>query len=130
MLLEVRTVWLPFHCIRLQRHFADLRVMLRLQPNNAEALAELSSLVTPQVGHASQAADSSSSSPSSSSSSHLLHIHPAPPGKHRKPPLPFALYDVDRRKLKVVSLPLELPVPRMETLNYPSWDRFEVRRVD
>ncbi|KAF8589858.1 hypothetical protein K439DRAFT_1628382 [Ramaria rubella] len=106
----------------------DLRTMLRLQPNNAEALSELSSLVSPQPAHASTAA--STSSPSSSSSSHLLNIHPAPPDKHQKPPLPFALHDVDRRRLKVVSLPLELPVPRMESLNYPSWERFEVRRVE
>jgi hypothetical protein len=105
--------------------------MLRLQPNNAEALAELSSLVSPRPAHASITPPPHASSSSSSSSlSHLLHIHPAPPEKHKKPPLPFVLHDVDRRRLKVVALPLELPVPRMETLNYPSWDRFEVRRVD
>ncbi|KAF8526280.1 hypothetical protein BU17DRAFT_74187 [Hysterangium stoloniferum] len=98
----------------------DLRMILRLQPNNAEALAELSTLVSPY----------SASSPSTSSCSHLLHIHPSPPAKHEKPPLPFATHDVDRRRLKVVLLPLDLPMPKMDLLNYPSWDRFEVRRID
>ncbi|GJJ08710.1 hypothetical protein Clacol_002929 [Clathrus columnatus] len=108
----------------------DLRMILRLQPNNTEALAELSTLVSPSnnahpptdpINYCSAEASSSSPSP---------HIHPSPPDKHPKPPFPFTLHDVDHRKLKIVMLPLELPVPSMETLNYPSWDRFEIRRID
>lgn len=108
-------------------------MILRLQPNNAEALAELSTLISPQNHHHPPVDPMTSTTPqasSSSPSSHLLHLHPSPPDKHPKASIPFALTDVDYRKLKIVMLPLELPVPSMETLNYPSWDRFEVRRID
>lgn len=112
---------------------SDLKVILRLQPNNAEALAELSTLVSPPSNAHPPTDPTTSTTPQASSSSpstYLLHIHPSPPDKHPKPSLPFTIHDVDERKLKIVMLPLELPVPSMETLNYPSWDRFEVRRVD
>ncbi|KAI0064949.1 hypothetical protein BV25DRAFT_1799656 [Artomyces pyxidatus] len=127
---------------RMQGHtegaIQDLRAALRLQPTNAEALAELTSLVSPPAtvaladGSAAPSlhralADppgSSTLSPAPMSSTWASAAEgpssAAPPAqpdrlnlaKPKAPkPLPFARCSKDDRRLKVAALPLTLDVP-------------------
>ncbi|KAG6871906.1 hypothetical protein C0995_014983 [Termitomyces sp. Mi166 len=120
----------------------DLRAVLKLQPTNAEALAELRSMVPPSPEpsapssfspssssssyspFSSSSSSSSLSPPSSSSSSSSPHRHPARPTgtatipaprktpKQQQPPWPRT--KADERRLKVVLFPSTLEEFRRE----------------
>ena len=134
----------------------DLRAVLKLQPNNNEALTELMSLV-PAAGSRSRNSlsqnhnncvddrgGSGSSTNGVPSGSHRV-ILPSLPIPKRKPSgdLPFEITDLDRRKLKVFSPPLHVEMPieskgkrkaslyqtKLETYHYPTWERCTVQRV-
>ncbi|THH13121.1 hypothetical protein EW146_g7060 [Bondarzewia mesenterica] len=101
---------------RMQGHvedaIKDLRAALQIQPNNAEALTELASLIPPSNG---DPASVKSLNPSSSSSSsapqpptyEYLHLPKPKPPK----PLPFARTERDTKKLKITPTPLTLDMP-------------------
>lgn len=135
MLCEVRVVTMmlietsltgPRNCTP-----SDLRAVLRLQPSNAEAIAEIHALC-PQVEEAhtpvsQPVASSSSCSPSSSSSS----AHPSSsassssssssqsavnanswiPAPRTHKPLPFPRGATDDRKLKIAPIPITVEIP-------------------
>lgn len=85
----------------------DLRALLKLQPNNAEAVSELVSLLPPDPSmFPTTKASSSSAQPSSPARQH-------PNLPKLKPPkaLPFDRTDADDRKLKIVALPLSYDLP-------------------
>lgn len=93
----------------------DLREVLRLQPSNAEALAEIRALcptepLAADEATASYACSSSSAAPSPSGtapSSYSSWIPtPEPPL-----PLPFAPIKTDSRKLKISSIPITVDIP-------------------
>ncbi|KAH9948608.1 hypothetical protein B0H21DRAFT_876061 [Amylocystis lapponica] len=148
------------------RSSADLRIVLKIQPNNTEAGSELSTLLpsTPAPSAAVSspfipAASSAHSTASSSSSKQTpmitgpqsnTHSHNLP---RQKPPtsLPFPRTEADSRRIQISPLPLTINMPvdypsasekgkskklayfsartKSETFNYPSWERYVVRRA-
>ncbi|OJT15100.1 RNA polymerase II-associated protein 3 [Trametes pubescens] len=106
---------------RIEDALKDLRDVLRLQPSNAEAMAEIMNLCPPgplaeHEPAASSSIASSSSQPSSSSSSSKKPPAPSafsswiPTVKPPKP-LPFPRTKTDDRKLKVSSIPITVDIP-------------------
>ncbi|KAJ3548762.1 hypothetical protein NM688_g5253 [Phlebia brevispora] len=112
----------------------DLRAMLKLQPTNTEALAEMSALAPPEFiletpdsdqirwrsgdqATSSSASGSSKRTQNAASSSRSPHgsLDFASPSDHpkKKNPqsLPFARTFMDDRKLKINSLPMTIDVP-------------------
>ncbi|PIL32359.1 transporter [Ganoderma sinense ZZ0214-1] len=91
----------------------DLREVLRLQPANAEALAEIRALcpTEPLASDEAIASCSSSSaafSPSGTASSSYSSWIPTP---EPPAPLPFAPIETDSRKLKISFLPITVDIP-------------------
>lgn len=162
-------IYLPFGQ-RLDVYLLDLRAVLKLQPSNSEALAELISLRPPKSSISSSPSASSSSGAQAEPSSPHLHDRTGI-GKPKPPkPLPFARTKADDRKLKMALLSTSLAsvLPhscdhlveafansrgkeqidklsgkggpgtrerlmealRSESVSYPSWDRYVVKRVD
>jgi RNA polymerase II-associated protein 3 len=81
----------------------DLRALLKLQPNNTEAVAELVSLLPPDP---SISPNTSASSSSSAPPSSPARQHPNLPKLRPPKALPFDRTEADDRKLKIVALPL------------------------
>jgi len=126
----------------------DLRNVLKIQPENVEAQAELSILSSLHPG-SSNLDVTSAQSASSSTSAMSPNFEP----KQRKE-LPFPRTGADDRKLKITPLPLTLDIPAdmsfsvssnsakgprqppmllssnklTATLTYPSWERYVVSR--
>jgi hypothetical protein len=73
--------------------------------------------------------DDLASQPSSSTS------FPPSPSKHppSKLDVPFDLSDRDRRRIRIIPLPLTVEIPgtggTKESISYPSWDRYMVKLV-
>ncbi|KAI5122280.1 hypothetical protein M0805_002360 [Coniferiporia weirii] len=105
----------------------DLRAVLKIQPENAEALAELM-LVMPSAAidiapttaiHPSKQRPLSSGSPSSSARSDLggsggnglSSSSAASSREKRRDPLPFELAEADTRKLRIYTHPLQVEMP-------------------
>ncbi|RDB26302.1 Outer envelope protein 64, chloroplastic [Hypsizygus marmoreus] len=90
----------------------DLRAVLKLQPTNAEATAELTSLLPPEPDRPSPKPNITPAAPSQSSSSSKDHIppttdsgsHTQPRPKQPKQP-PWPRTKADERRLKVVLIP-------------------------
>ena len=78
---------------------ADLRALIRLQPNNTEAISELAVLLPPNL--------SSTGGSSSSANSDCLDLPKLGPPK----PLPFETTVEDKRRLKLSNLPLIVDIP-------------------
>lgn len=142
---------------RIDDAIKDLRAVLRLQPCNAEAATELTSLLPPEAPTPSSssssraggrpsssrgAASSSSSSRQGTRPSFLPNSHAFPKGKQKRP-LPFQRTPADDRKLKISCLPMVID-PKgkksllsalknarssSETFTYPSWERYVIRKV-
>lgn len=100
----------------------DLRAVLRLQPNNAEALAELEALQPPDPDPDPMSSVPSSSFQSSSSPSSSSKIRPSPPSSstHDNPrssnpksskQIPFPRTPIDNQKLKIIVVPMNVDVP-------------------
>ncbi|KDQ06573.1 hypothetical protein BOTBODRAFT_181445 [Botryobasidium botryosum FD-172 SS1] len=96
----------------------DLHAILKLQPDNPEAQAELDSLLPshsdsgPNSGSPTSSSDgsfspgaSTSSAASSSSVDSRIRV------SNQRKPLPFELHDADLRKLKIHPLPITLHLP-------------------
>ena len=132
--------------IRLKLPRKDLRAILALQPSNEDALTELAIVTrtTPPSPHEGGSSQSSApvhhaaiSSPASSS-----HTRPQSPAsskvraeqktKLNNRPIPFEICDTDRVKLKIQCLPLTVnidPAVGQETFSYPSWDRYQLKKL-
>lgn len=119
----------------------DLRAILKIQPYNPEAQAELCSLFpshsdsgssdsSPPSSGGSFSPGASTSSAASSSSTHSRMRSPDP--KSKRKPIPFDIHDVDQRKLKIHALPITLQMPDSpageETFTYPCWERYHIER--
>ena len=91
--------------------FPDLRAVLKLQPSNAEAAAELDKIVS--LRHKSKTrpnrASSSATGDTSSAAGHTVHKSDIPTPHTANDPLPFARTYRDNYKLKISSLPLTIP---------------------
>ncbi|TFK61689.1 hypothetical protein BDN72DRAFT_431499 [Pluteus cervinus] len=157
----------------------DLRSVLKIQPTNVDALAELASLIPLEPVEAPSASSSSKSPDHTQTQAELLERLGVPRPRRLKP-LPFKKNLTDERKLKIVlvapsatdmsdfcngcnhphhnfglgNLGLglaglanlagkkkgkvrpktekskELDKMRMESQNYPSWDRYFIKKVD
>ncbi|KLO11547.1 hypothetical protein SCHPADRAFT_929815 [Schizopora paradoxa] len=151
----------------------DIRAVLKLQPGNAEALEELASLLpsesqrvnasnsnTPEPSDWRNIPQSSSSfalanksmdrddvgggsGSGSGSGSNRLHSKPSAKLKSKAYVPPFALTELDTRKLKINALPLQVEMPvigtrrgkgkvpsfdvKIETYSYPTWERCTVK---
>jgi len=92
---------------RIDEAIKDLRALIKLQPNNTEAVSELLSMLPPDpsMSHNSRAS-SSSAQPSSPARQHPHIPKPKPPKA-----LPFERTEADNRKLKIVVLPLSYDLP-------------------
>lgn len=138
---------------RIEDAIQDLRAVLRLQPSNPDAVAELARLAPPK--HKSR----NGSKPSSSSATGPLPKRSwqtsSPPPANVQEDLPFIRTYRDDFKLKISVLPLAIDVPvdlpppfiganekvkspppastsvatRLETFSYPSWDRYVIQKV-
>ncbi|KAI0373616.1 hypothetical protein BV20DRAFT_749220 [Pilatotrama ljubarskyi] len=109
---------------RIEDALKDLRAVLRLQPSNTEAVAEIMALCSPAADDPATSSSSqpsssffslSSASASSSSSSKpsplpTAYSHWIPTPKPPKP-LPFPPGPTDGRKLKISSIPITVDVP-------------------
>jgi hypothetical protein len=84
----------------------DLRALIRLQPNNAEAISELTTLLPPNPSSAQPTKSTVAECSSSAKDDHLDLPKPRLPK-----PLPFETADEDRQKLKISNLPLTVDVP-------------------
>jgi len=124
----------------------DLRAVLALQPSNEDALTELASMThmttpSPDEGGSSQ---SNAPFPHAAISSPASSSHPRPQSpacsksragqisKLNDRPIPFEICDTDRVKLKIQCLPLTInidPAVGQETFSYPSWDRYQLKKV-
>ncbi|CAK5264353.1 unnamed protein product [Mycena citricolor] len=83
----------------------DLRAIIKLQPNNSEAIQELISLLPPPSRAQRSSAKSPESSQSSAAAAELYDRLGV--GKHKPAkPLPFPRTLLDDRKLKVVTVPM------------------------
>lgn len=103
----------------------DLRAVLKLQPSNTEAIAELDQLAPPNPAPKTQQPGSTwvnrgelPSSSAASSSSNRIPSVPTGSGsrsaflrKKAPQPLPFARTFMDDRKLKISTLPMTIDVP-------------------
>jgi hypothetical protein len=125
----------------------DLKAILRLQSNNADAIIELESLRTSrrpnlEVDLSLNQPPSSSTHAALSSPASCSHSRPHSPvspklryGQTMKlndKPIPFQTHEGDTMKLKIQFLPLTIqidPDGRPESFSYPSWDRYQVSRV-
>ncbi|OSC96315.1 hypothetical protein PYCCODRAFT_1441133 [Trametes coccinea BRFM310] len=111
---------------RIEDALRDLRAVLRLQPTNTEAIAEIMALCpldpiaseepmascsSSQPSSSSTAASSSSSSTVPSSASSGSKLHPWIPVPKPPRPLPFPLAKTDSRKLKISSIPITVDIP-------------------
>ncbi|KAH9847836.1 hypothetical protein C2E23DRAFT_871556 [Lenzites betulinus] len=102
---------------RIEDALKDLQDVLRLQPSNSEALAEIMTLSPREEltvhEHASCSTHASSSSQPSSSSSRPLSVPNARSSIPTPTPesLPFARSAMDSRKLKISSLPVTIEIP-------------------
>lgn len=138
--------------INVDHHFSDLRAILRLQPNNTEALTELLSYLPAST--TSECCGSSSSQGLISEPSYIYErvgiAKPKPPK-----PLPFSRTKADARKLKFEFLEnafpsdqhhscsrnccrkvkkgpkrsakgLELVAMKLGQVVYPNWDKYSV----
>ncbi|GBE88416.1 hypothetical protein SCP_1302310 [Sparassis crispa] len=127
----------------------DLRAVLKIQPTNAEGLAELT-VLSPADAPVSSPSFSLSKSAFSSTESSSSRSQPAgsTAATNLCKPLPFPRTDVDNRKLKIFTLPLTVDIPidfipflnaKMAPLSssklitesfvYPNWERYVVQRV-
>ncbi|EKM57876.1 uncharacterized protein PHACADRAFT_158921 [Phanerochaete carnosa HHB-10118-sp] len=132
----------------------DLRAVLRLQPSNAEAVAELATLAPPKqkqrISHKPSSSSAAGSSPRRSKQSRS-----PPPQTSLEEALPFTRTYRDDFTFKISMLPLAIDVPvelpppfigskekvkrrappsasvptRLETFSYPSWDRYVVQKM-
>jgi len=92
----------------------DLRAILKLQPTNVDAIAELSSLASPsptavpltQLPSSSSSKYKEAPAPLSYEHDRLHILRPKPPKQ-----LPFARTKADDRKLKIVLLPMTVDTP-------------------
>ncbi|KAH8118028.1 hypothetical protein DFH11DRAFT_1503386 [Phellopilus nigrolimitatus] len=133
--------------------FADLRLVLKVQPGNAEALAELMSIMpsaAADIAPSSASPDiTRSSSPGSSSSARHQGGSSTSNGSRGKPsrPLPFELAETDTRRLRIYTHALQVEMPvigkgrgkgkggagaydiQVETYSYPTWERCKVQRA-
>lgn len=126
----------------------DLRAVLRLQPNNEEAQAELLSLLPPDPGRKSQVHKTknlpafpniaSSSAMASGSSSSSQQYGPSsssytPSGggssSSNFKPLPFTKTEADSRRLQITLLPMtfKLPASRSVSVNTDTRDGKQVK---
>ncbi|CDO75122.1 hypothetical protein BN946_scf185010.g47 [Trametes cinnabarina] len=111
---------------RIEDALRDLRAVLRLQPTNAEAIAEVMALCPidnlssdAPVASSSSSQPSSSSAAASSSSSSSVPLsapsrtkrHPWIPNLKAPKPLPFPRAKTDSRKLKISSIPITVDIP-------------------
>ncbi|KAI0833808.1 hypothetical protein BC628DRAFT_1345478 [Trametes gibbosa] len=104
---------------RIEDALEDLQAVLRLQPSNSEAIAEIMALCPPEDSIAHEHASCSafvfgSSQPSSSSAKTPLipSVYTSwIPNSKLPEPLPFPRSTMDSRKLKISSLPVTIEVP-------------------
>ena len=136
---------------------SDLRAVLRLQPSNTEALAEILALCPPEAPPMEQPVASGSSSQPSSSAAPPTHNHTWIPAPKASKPLPFPRSPTDDRKLKISTIPITVEIPvdlplfapaagassashKMgaepppgrtvkQTFSYPTWERYLVKKV-
>ncbi|KAI0706424.1 hypothetical protein C8Q76DRAFT_749579 [Earliella scabrosa] len=111
---------------RIEEALRDFRAVLRLQPSNAEAVAEITALCPPappeaavDAAAASSSSSSSSAQPSSSSSA-TVQTQPQSswiPAPRVPKPLPFPRSAADDRKLKISSIPITVEIP----VDFPSF---------
>ena len=134
----------PYRCT--YRCWKDLRAILALQPSNEDALTELAIMTHPTMPLPDEGGSSQSNAPfphaaisSPASSSHPRPQSPASSklrarqkSKLNDRPIPFEICDTDRVKLKIQCLPLTInidPAVGQETFSYPSWDRYQLKKV-
>ncbi|KAI1792166.1 hypothetical protein LXA43DRAFT_887989 [Ganoderma leucocontextum] len=97
---------------RVEDALKDLRDMLRLQPSNAEALAEIRALCPTEPPAADEpTASCSSSSAERSSSANSYSYAFWIPTPESPAPLPFARIKTDDRRLKISSIPITVDIP-------------------
>lgn len=94
---------------------SDLLAVLKIQPDNAEALAEIASLRPPEVESLHQPSQSSQSSSSSKpipeASNSCLNGSNGRAFKTKSKPVPFPKAPWDEKKLKIILLPMNIDVP-------------------
>jgi len=99
---------------RIDDAIKDLRALIKLQPNNSEALTELVTLLPPDPSSSppnTRALAAAASSSSSTTRSSPIRQHPNLPKTRPVKPLPFVRTEADDRKLKIVALPLSCDAP-------------------
>ena len=86
---------------------ADLRALIRLQPNNTEAISELTVLLPPNPHSTWPTKDAMAGGSSSSTNGDYLGLP-----KPRSPrPLPFETTEEDEQRLRISNLPLTVDIP-------------------
>lgn len=134
-----------------------MRAVLKLQQGNADALAELMSIMPsaatdmistsaperiPATASSSSTIDDGDGGGSSSSNGGLPSK--SQKGKHASA-LPFELTESDTRKLRIFAAPVQMEIPiigknrgkgksgsfemKLETYSYPTWERCKVQRA-
>lgn len=88
-------------------HPTDLRALIRLQPNNTEAIFELTTLLPPNPSLPYPTKDATAGGSSSSANADYLGL---PKLKHPKA-LPFEAAGDDKQKLSISNLPLTVDIP-------------------
>ena len=88
-------------------HPADLRALIRLQPNNTEAISELTALLPPNPPSPHPTKGATAGGSSSSANDDYLDL---PKPKHPKA-LPFETTENDKQKLRISNLPLTVDIP-------------------
>ena len=86
---------------------ADLRALIRLQPNNTEAISELTALLPPNPSSTQPTKGAMAGGSSSSTNGDYLDLPKPRPPK----PLPFETTEEDKQRLKISNLPLTVDIP-------------------